>query len=159
MPITPHPSSHPPLLICTTCSTFNFLKRNLVNAASYQVYVSLVEVNDSVCLVKFLGNSPQVLKSYHSEWFKNRAGSCHSVQRLSNRKPIQWQTDEFLLQSNFKGHQRPLYLVHPLRSLTRTPCKYLEILKSKILQQGLLVIVTYDKLLCVKPAVAFISHN
>ena len=102
------------------------------------MYVSLVEINDSVCLVNFLGNSPQVLKSYHSEWFKNRAGSCHSVQRLSNRKPIQWQTDEFLLQSNFKGHQRPLYLVHPLRSLTRTPCKYLEILKSEILQARLI---------------------
>ena len=65
-PITPNPTY--PSLICVTRDIFNFLKKWLKTT------------NDGTPLVKGLGGSFQVLKSYHSEQFKNWVGSCHTVQ-------------------------------------------------------------------------------
>ena len=44
-----------------------------MHLASYQVYLSSVKGNDGASLVKGSGSSPQVLKSYCSEQFKEQS--------------------------------------------------------------------------------------
>ena len=52
--------------------------------SGYQVYLMSVEGNDGVSLVKDLGSSPQVLKSYHSEQFKKQSRLLLSSESVSS---------------------------------------------------------------------------